>query len=192
MTPKKPFVHVITAVLAWLVLWCLTQGLFMSEFLQKLYIDINLIYLLATAWVAMVACISVSVLPHYRKKILPKSKLLWLYSIPAVLLILLPSHYQLPLALPVYILMITITVFWQDYLTFGLLQTRLEKILTKNIAAPTTALLFMFGHLVFYLNSLLDPQFILLGIAGFVFAFSRRYMGNIYIANILHLCFYLI
>jgi len=88
--------------------------------------------------------------------------------------------------------MIVITVFWQDYLTFGVLQSFLAKQSNRNIAATITGVVFLLGHAVFFLNDLSNPQFVLIGIAGFVFAFSRRYAGNIYIANIIHTLVYLI
>lgn len=131
-------------------------------------------------------------MPSYRKKVLPKSVLLWLYTIPATLLLMLPGHYHLALYFPVYIFMILVMVFWQDYVTFGLLQSHLETKVSANIAAIMTAFLFLLGHMVFPIDHLADPQFAIIASAGFLFSFSRRYIGNIYIANVLHFCTYLI
>ncbi len=164
----------------------------MSEILLNSPLDINISYLLATVWVLVVLILCVALLPVFRKDSLPKSKLLWLYFIPFALLLYLPWHYALTLNIWVYIPMIVITVFWQDYLTFGVLQSFLAKQSNRNIAATITGVVFLLGHAVFFLNDLSNPQFVLIGIAGFVFAFSRRYAGNIYIANIIHTLVYLI
>lgn len=181
-----------TIIAMWFLAWVATQGIFMSEIPRRLPWDINMSYTVATIWVFIVAITCFIMTPSYRKMSLPKSKLIWLYIAPVALLFLLPQHYTLALNVWVYIPMIVITVFWQDYLTFGVLQSALSKRLSPNRAAALTAVVFALGHLVFFLNNLIDPQMILIVLAGFVFAFSRRYTGSIYIANIIHTVFYLI
>ena len=193
MIKKQPIVsNILAGVSLWFIVWVFTQGIFMSEILLNSPLDINISYLLATVWVLVVLILCVALLPVFRKDSLPKSKLLWLYFIPFALLLYLPWHYALTLNIWVYIPMIVITVFWQDYLTFGVLQSFLAKQSNRNIAATITGVVFLLGHAVFFLNDLSNPQFVLIGIAGFVFAFSRRYAGNIYIANIIHTLVYLI
>lgn len=193
MVKKQPIVsNILAGVSLWFIVWVFTQGIFMSEILLNSPLDINISYLLATVWVLVVLILCVALLPVFRKDSLPKSKLLWLYFIPFALLLYLPWHYALTLNIWVYIPMIVITVFWQDYLTFGVLQSFLAKQSNRNIAATITGVVFLLGHAVFFLNDLSNPQFLLIGIAGFVFAFSRRYAGNIYIANIIHTLVYLI
>lgn len=88
--------------------------------------------------------------------------------------------------------MISITVFWQDYLTFGIFQTFLAERISQNTAACLVAVVFLAGHAVFFLGDLTNPQFIIIALAGFIFAFSRRYTGNIYIANLIHTIVYLV
>ena len=193
MVKKQPIVsNILAGISLWFIVWVFTQGIFMSEILLNSPLDINISYLLATVWVLVVLILCVALLPVFRKDSLPKSKLLWLYFIPFALLLYLPWHYALTLNIWVYIPMIVITVFWQDYLTFGVLQSFLAKQSNRNIAATITGVVFLLGHAVFFLNDLSNPQFVLIGIAGFVFAFSRRYAGNIYIANIIHTLVYLI
>ena len=193
MVKKQPIVsNILAGVSLWFIVWVFTQGFFMSGILLNSPLDINISYLLATVWVLVVLILCVALLPVFRKDSLPKSKLLWLYFIPFALLLYLPWHYALTLNIWVYIPMIVITVFWQDYLTFGVLQSFLAKQSNRNIAATITGVVFLLGHAVFFLNDLSNPQFVLIGIAGFVFAFSRRYAGNIYIANIIHTLVYLI
>jgi Type II CAAX prenyl endopeptidase Rce1-like len=192
MAKKIQYQQIIISALIWFTIWVITQGLFISGILTQLPGELNLKNAIATSWVLLITIICLYAMPVYRKNLLPKSKLVWLYLIPLGLLLLLPAHYQLVLNLPVYIFMILVTVFWQDYLTFGLFQTYLEKRLHLNTAAILTALLFLVGHVVFYINDLFNIQFVIIAIAGFLFSFSRRYFKNIYIANILHLCFLLL
>ncbi|NCU29736.1 CPBP family intramembrane metalloprotease [Candidatus Saccharibacteria bacterium] len=193
MNNKHPKLHhILRGVLVWSVAWIFTQGIFISDILQSAPSNPNVNYMLATIWVLIVLILCVALLPAYRKKSLPKSKLLWLYLIPAILLVALPSHYALALNIWVYIPMIVITVFWQSYLTFGMLQPYLSKKLAPGTAAVITALVFLAGHLVFFLNDLLNPQVLVIGLAAFIFAFSRKYTDNIYIANAIHMIFYFI
>jgi len=175
----------------WFLAWAATQGLFISEILTRLPWEINSSYTVVTIWVLIVTVTCFILMPSFRKESLPKSRLLWLYSIPVALLFLLPQHYRLTLNLWVYMFMILVTVFWQDYLTFGVLQSVLSKRVSSNKAATLTAVVFILGHIIFVLNNVFDPQMLLVVIAGLVFAFSRRYSGSIYIANIIHTIFYL-
>ena len=188
---KISVLSIFITIAAWLVIWLVTQGLFMSDVLRNLPWDVNISYIVATVWVLTVTITALSALPKYKKISLPKSKLLWLYTVPLMALILLPLHYSLALDIRVYIPMIIITVFWQDYLTFGILQPALAKRLSPNQAAIITAAVFVFGHVIFSFKNILDPQLLLVTAAGFIFAFATRRTGNIYIANIIHTIFYL-
>ena len=192
MKKNKHLKHILLGISLWFSAWTVTQGIFMSEILFKLPIDVNISYLITTILILVITIISLYIYPRHRKEALPKSKLLWLYTIPAVLLIALPSHYNMMLNIMVYIPMIIISVFWQDYLTFGMLQTFLNERVSQNKSAIIVAVVFLSGHLIFYLNDPTNPQFILIALAGFVFAFSRRYTKSIYIANIIHTIVYLI
>lgn len=183
---------IFTVIAAWLAVWVMTQGLFMSDILTTLPFDVNISYIVATIWVLVIASVALIVLPKYKKKSLPKSKLLWLYIVPSIALVFLPLHYALALDVRVYIPMIIITVFWQDYLTFGILQPALAKRISPNLAAILTVIMFVLGHIIFSLNNVLDPQLLLVAVAGIIFALSTNRTGNIYIANIIHTIFYLI
>ena len=114
MVQTKKIRYIIATGAAWLLVWVFTQGIFMSDILTHLPGDLNANYTTATAWVLAVALVCFVVMSSYRKRILTRSKLLWLYAIPATLLVFLPSHYSLTLSLLVYVFMILVTVFWQD------------------------------------------------------------------------------
>lgn len=189
---QKSVRNIFTVVISWFAIWVLTQGLFISEVLKNLPWNVDISYMIATIWVLAVTAAVLVVLPKYRKTSLPRSKLLWLYIVPITALIFLPLHYALSLDIKVYIPMILITVFWQDYVTFGILQPMLGERLSPNRAAIMTSIVFTFGHVLFSLNNILDPQLLLVAIAGFVFAFSTKRTDNIYIANIIHMIVYLV
>ena len=189
---KKPYLTILIAAILWLTAWTATQGIFISEVLVRSPWDINISYVVAIIWVLIATIAAFILFPSRTRNVLPKSKLLWLYAIPVLLLALLPGHYSLSLNIWAYIPMILVTVFWQDYLTFGILQSTLAERLSLNGAAVLTAIIFSLGHVLFSMNNILDPQLLLITFAGFVFAFSRRYTGNIYIANIIHITIYLI
>lgn len=76
--------------------------------------------------------------------------------------------------------------FTQDFLTFGILQTLLEKLSNKKTAAILTVIMFFVGHTGFFpLN-----VFIIFYIVGFVlFGYLRYKYGNIYLLNVLHISF---
>lgn len=189
---KNGLIHIIIAVAVWLVIWIATVGIYISGILDRLPGEVNFKYIIATVWTLAILIIVLATTPIYRKAVLPKSKLLWLSIIPIALLILLPLHYNLPLPLPVHVFVITVTVFWQDYLTFGVLQSYLTTRISATFAAILTPTLFLLGHVIFYFGSSISPLFLLTAVSAFVWSFTRKYTGNIYIALLLHFCSYLI
>lgn len=195
LAPKKTFT-VLTFSFSWLLVWSLTHGFFMNDQLMGLLPgNSNQKYLVASTYISGIILISMFILPEIRKKNLPKSKLIYLYLIPLLLIIALPFHYSLALNPLVYITMITISCFWQDYLTFGIYQTKLIHKYNKLTVVPIVAIFFFMGHFVFYLDSLSEQTlfgWIMIAVAGLVLAAARYKSGNIYISNVIHLSFLLL
>jgi|JI6StandDraft_1071083.scaffolds.fasta_scaffold175211_2 hypothetical protein len=185
----------VIASVAWLIIWIFTQGLFMSESLMKIIpLETNVSILLATSYVAVILAISLVVFKKYNKKFLARTNLLYLYILPLILVGLLPFHYHLALPLSIYIFMIVVTVFWQDYLTFGIVQTYVQTTLTPTLSLFIVALLFTLGHFTFLISSFSSayiPGLIALFCVSALFAWFRKHFGNIYIINVLHLSFLL-
>lgn len=87
----------------------------------------------------------------------------------------------------IYLLAMLISVGYQDILTFGFLQTILEKRTARIIAALATALVFYIGHLNFGFDLLS-----LIHILGYVvFVFARYKTSAIYVTNVIHLTYIL-
>lgn len=183
---------VLAGVAAWGLVWVCTQGIFLAELPLKLPGGVNVVTLVATAWVLVVTIVCLVALPAYRRESLPRSKWLWLYVLPAVLLAFLPQHYVFAPDVWVFMIMIIVTVFWQDYLTFGVLQPFLSRRMSPTWAVVVTTIVFFAGHVVFSPGDIADPQMLLIASAGLVFALSRRFTGAVYLANVIHLSFYLL
>lgn len=179
----------------WLLVWSVTHGFFMSPGLMQLIpAALNIQYLLASVYILFVVAGSVAYFPK-AKVDLPKSKLLYLYSIPLFLLIILPYHYQLELNVYVYMFMVVVTCFWQDYLTFGLYQSAVSKVATQRMTIVVVASLFTIGHVLFFLNKFtVESTLGWLGIlaSALVFATIKIKTRNMYLINILHLSFLLL
>ncbi len=73
----------------------------------------------------------------------------WLYLVPLLAGITLPFHYWLDLPVATYMFWITVSVFWQDYLTFGLLQMYLGERLRPWAVLVASGLIFWTGHALF-------------------------------------------
>lgn len=92
----------------------------------------------------------------------------------------------------VYMFWMTVSVFWQDYLTFGLLQSYLGDRLPRWGAVAVTAVIFWLGHALylpdrFGIASIL-PSLAMLAL-GAVFAALRAWLGRLHLLLSLHLAF---
>lgn len=149
----------------------------------------------ATVFVAFVLAISLIIFKKYNKKFLVRSKQLYLYLIPLILAVILPLHYHLTSPWYMYVFMIVVTVFWQDYLTFGIFQTYIQSKVKTLLAVILVGSLFTLGHFIFFVSSF-SPESIPLWIAllctGILFAWLRKRFGNIYTINVLHMSFLLL
>lgn len=165
----------------------------MSEFLTRFGSDINRVYLLATIYILTISIASIFIFKSLSKKVLPKSKLLLLYLVPLLLLVTVPFRYSLGLRVEVYIPMILVTCFWQDFLTFGIFQSFLSKKVRPLYVYLLTATVFAFGHLIFFLSEVAFAniyQWLFIFLTGLIFAYTTGRSRNIYIANVLHISFY--
>lgn len=116
------------------------------------------------------------------------------YVIPMILcvIILLTKSTVYGVNVWIYILAMIITNFVQDFLTTGLLQTALTKTIGAVFAAILTCIIFFLGHVIIPDAATFTPIMIVM-IMGFVlFSWLRYKRGNIYLANVIHLCFALV
>lgn len=182
------------ATITWIVLWYLTPGLH-PHGLGRLATGPVAAILIETvaAFVIVVAIF----LRHgrYNRLLFARSKQVGIYLLPAVLALALPFHYALPLPLLVYMVWMTVSVFWQDYLTFGLLQSYLGERLPSWATTPIVATAFYLGHAFLLPDRFAPPHWLpALGILGMGLACAlvRARLRTLHAVLALHLAFYFV
>jgi hypothetical protein len=121
----------------------------------------------------------------------------WKTVVPALILViagaLVPLHYHYELPVWTYIFFMTVSVFWQNYITFGLLHGYLRKAFTQRTTVLILAILFSAAHLVFVSDFWRQPVNILFVLVlASLFTFLREKTGTLYWLIFIHLMFYFI
>ena len=133
---SRPWWVLIVAVVVWFGLWYLTPGLLSNGVGHLFTNDLATSVLSETALALLLAVALVLTHRRYNRVLFARSWSIWLYALPIALAIALPFHYELILPVFLYIAWMTVSVFWQDYLTFGLLQSYLaERLPTWGVIA---------------------------------------------------------
>ena len=196
---NKIIIKIIIAILLWSIFWFSGQALFFINldlpflnFVQNF--DKNIIMLVYTLWVLFVSLIALII---YRWKIndfsflkIKNKKILWLYIIPlvfAIIIIINGSPFGYNRYLNVFA-MTTTTFLAQDVLTFGFLQTYLEKLINPIYAFFVTSTVFFSAHLAYDLSY----YTLILVFGALLFGFLRYKTKNIDLLNIIHTSFLLI
>lgn len=183
------------AGLAWLLLWHLTPGLRANGIGSQFTDDPSIEVLIECGVVLVVLAVLGATHRRYTRGLFARSRLMWLYALPAVLVLVLPLHYSQMLPVGVYIVMMTVSVFWQNYLTFGLLQSYLQDYLPAWVSIVVVTAMFWLGHVV-VLPDQFGPDNPLASIAiaamGAVFALLRARVGTLHLLLALHLSFYFV
>ena len=185
----------IGAVLVWFGLWYLTPGL-LSNGVGSLFTEQDALSVLIETILALVIVVVLVLLHHrYNRELFARSWSLWMYALPLVLGIALPFHYSLPLPVTLYVFWMTVSVLWQDYLTFGLLQKYLADLLPTWAVIVASAVIFWAGHALF-LPDKFGPAQVLPSLAmlalGLVLASLRAWLKTLHVILALHLSFYFI
>lgn len=181
------------ACVVWLGLWWLTPGL-LTDGVGSLFADDMATQVLIETVLAL-AVVVVIVLLHrrYNRVLFARSWSVWLYAVPVVLAITLPFHYELVLPVFLYMVWMTVSVFWQDYLTFGLLQSYLGERLPTWAAIVVSAVMFWLGHALLLPDSFAPvhwlPSLAILAL-GLVLASLRAWLKSLHLILALHLSFY--
>ncbi|MDQ1076815.1 MULTISPECIES: hypothetical protein [Microbacterium] len=190
---RRPWWNVGVAIAAWFGLWALTPGL-LSNGIGHLITD-NLAGAIAIETGVALAVVAALLLTHRRfnSVLFARSWSLWLYALPVVLAIALPFHYDLILPVLLYMVWMMVSVFWQDYLTFGLLQSYLGERLPALTAIVLSAAIFWLGHVLFIperfgLGNWLPSMAILA--LGVTLASLRVGLKTLHLILALHLSFY--
>lgn len=186
---------VILAVVIWFIFWFGAQSLYL---IPNLFSNINptpnVFFVIYSLWIIFVSMVAVLIWKFTFKKFgflkIKNKKWLLLYIIPVVLsVILIINGNNFGINRYLYTSAMFVTTFLgQDLLTFGFLQTYLEKITGAKTAAIITGLAFFAGHLV----SSFSFGTLLMLVAAILFSFLRYRTKNIYLLNIIHISFSLL
>lgn len=192
---RSPWWVVALAAVVWFGLWGLTPGLLADGVGYRFTSDPAPAVLIETVLAAVLAVILVLAHRRYNRVLFARSWSVWLYALPLALAIALPFHYELPLPVFLYMAWMTVSVFWQDYLTFGLLQSYLGQRLPGAAVIVASAVLFWLGHALLipdrFAPSELVPSLAILAL-GFALAALRVWLRSLHLLLALHLAFYFV
>ncbi|MFH1367293.1 MAG: CPBP family glutamic-type intramembrane protease [Patescibacteria group bacterium] len=194
----KKALKIIEAVAIWFFIWTIARFLFYFYNITRAFPFLkNLVeykYLFFAGWLVL-AGIIVFIIWSKKNQSFSFFRLknkIWLvfYLIPLGQYVYWIFQSETPFSLAgwYYGLVLILATSGQDLLTFGFLETYLEKLIKPWPAAFLTILVFFLGHFYFQWSFL-----ILIFIAGFAgFAVLRKKMGSVYPINIIHLIFSLL
>lgn len=191
--PRRPAWTSALACLAWLGLWYFTPGLLGNGPGSLFTRDWNQALIIECAIAVVVVAVLLLTHRRFNRALFAPSRLRWLYLLPAALALALPFHYGLEAPVGLYVIWMTVSVFWQNYLTFGLLQSYLCERIPAGAAVALVAMMFWLGHLVFIphrfgLDNIL-PSLAMIAL-GALFALLRARLGTLHLLLALHLSFY--
>lgn len=185
----------LVAVVVWFGLWYLTPGLLSNGVGSLFTNDVAVSVLVETVIVLVIAVILVLLHRRYNRELFARDWTVWLYALPLVAGVALPFHYGLEFPVALYMFWMIVSVFWQDYLTFGLLQKYLAERFPTWAVLVASAVIFWAGNALF-LPDKFAPVHVLPSLAilalGFVLASLRVWLGTLHLILALHLGFYFI
>lgn len=116
-----------------------------------------------------------------------------LYAILAVAVATIPLHYHMKMPVFVYMIFIPISVLWQNYITFGLLQKYLRTYVSKEATMVIIASCFILAHILFIPTFITSPVLIAITlILALLFTYIREKTGTLHWLIFIHLLFYAI
>ncbi len=193
---RQAWPRVLGACCLCLVLWCLTPNMFGERHLLHRVISDEYTQLVVELVVTCCAAAILLLLVKDSRQVLGLDRSIrWWYALPIVLAVSVPFHYHWSMPMALYIVFSAVSVFWQQFVTFGLLQTSLCNWLSARWSVTLTVVMFYAAHAV------LLPKFRQLSpaglgwaafviITGIVCALLREETGAIVIGLALHLSFY--
>lgn len=175
----------------WFALFALTPGLLADGPGALLSRDVDLRLAAETVLVVVLAVALMCAFRRESRILFARGRTMWALALPAAALVALPFHYALPRPLLLYVVWMAASVLWQDYLTFGLLQSSVRRILPAWGSVLAVGALFMCAHLVYLPDRFFSPLPALAMLAlGIVLALLRSWTGTLHVVLALHLSFY--
>ena len=197
--PSRQSVRLFSALaiaVSWFILWCLTPGI-TDRGPVRLVVQEDTVVVFLESLIAGLLVIAIAILQRtHTRELFAPSPQRFLYIVPVVLALALPLHYELEFPVLLYIFWMTVSVFWQDYLTFGLLQRHLAARLPSRAVIPAVAVLFALGHVIllpdkFGLVPNPFPALSMLAL-GLLLAWLRYRFTTMHLILTLHLSFYFV
>lgn len=192
---RRSWFVVIGAVIVWFGLWALTPGLLSNGVGSLFTADLAASVLIETMVAVVLAVVLALLHRRYNRELFARNWSVWLYALPIAAAITLPFHYSLVLPVALYMVWMTVSVFWQDYLTFGLLQKYLGERLPTWGVLTLSAVIFWLGHAVFLPDSFAPTQAVpslAILVLGLVLSSLRIWFKTLHLILALHLAFYFI
>ena len=181
------------AVAAWFGLWYLTPGLHGNGVGSLVTDDAAVRVSLESIAALTIAVGLVGAHRRFNSTLFAVSPALWIYTVPVVAALALPLHYGMGLPIGIYMFWMTVSVFWQDYLTFGLLQSYLAQRLRPWAVLSVSAVVFWAGHALLLPDTFAPanplPSVAILAL-GFALGGMRLWLGSLHVLLAAHLTFY--
>lgn len=190
-----PWRIVVLASAIWFGFWYLTPGLLANGPGRLFTTDPDLSILIETILAFVLAVVLVLTHHRYNRVLFARSWSRWLYVLPLALALTVPFRYELLAPVELYMVWMTVSVFWQNYLTFGLLQSYLGERLPAWGVLVGSAVMFWLGHVLFLPEHFAPvnvvPSLAIL-ILGFVLGSLRLWLKTLHLILALHLSFYFV
>lgn len=183
----------VAAIITWFALWYFVPGLHSIGLASILSVDDATGVVIES--ILALAIIGALLLAFRRttRELFARDRTVWLWAVPVILAIALPFHYGLEYPVGIYIFWMAASVFYQDVLTFGLLQSVLRDRLPIWATISLVAVVFALGHVLWLPErfGLANPIGALAMLAlGAVLATLRTWPRTMHLVLVLHLSFY--
>jgi hypothetical protein len=122
-------------------------------------------------------------------------KIYLLYIILVLGLASIPWHYHMELPVWQYMLFVSVSVVWQNVITFGIFQDALKERVGKKWIYLLIPPIFLLGHIAFIINFLTKTAPLVVAfvpVMSLLFAYLREKTGHLHWQIFLHLMFYIL
>lgn len=192
---RPPGWTVVLACAIWFGLWYLTPGLLANGAGRLFTTDPDVSVLIETILAFVLAVALVLTHRRFNRVLFARSWSRWLYAVPVALAVTVPFRYELLAPVGLYMVWMTVSVFWQNYLTFGLLQGYLGERLPAWGVLVVSAVMFWLGHVLFIPDHFapvhVGPSLAIL-VLGFVLGSLRLWLRTLHLILALHLSYYFV
>ncbi|MDO5095608.1 MAG: hypothetical protein Q4D65_03530 [Peptostreptococcaceae bacterium] len=187
---------IILAILGWFILFGFTVQIGFSYRLFSMFLDTSALTIAGSILNILMLIVFFVLYKEWAKEFfrIGSKWVLILYILMIIGMVTIPLHYHLELPVGVYMFFITISVLWQNFITFGLLQNYLRERISFCWVMLLMAMLFPIAHAV-YIDGFLSQKvamFPLAAIMAVIFSFFREKTGRLHFGIFIHLLLYIL